>query len=102
MREELSECSAEEQAFFEECRVPPRKWAQSPWGDRGGGFWVVARYRQKVLWFNDIEYGFNVSRFENEGRIPGGEYWCSQDTIGWALSVLKTGQHGGFGPPENQ
>lgn len=27
---------------WEAMRISPQKWRCSPWGDKGGGFWVVA------------------------------------------------------------
>jgi hypothetical protein len=63
-------------AFWERVRVRPVKWALPPWGDEGGGFWVVAVLGQTCVWYNDIEDGFNISRFEAFGRIA--DYWCNQ------------------------
>jgi hypothetical protein len=86
---ELKDCSAEQKAYFEGVRIPPVKWRLSPWGDEGGGFWAVAIHGSRVLWYNDIEAGFNVSRFDAEGSIPVREYWCNQDTLRWALPLLR-------------
>lgn len=58
-------------------RVPPVKWKCSPWGDEGGGFWVVAVWDGHVGWYNDIEDGFQTSRYSVAGTID--EYWCNQD-----------------------
>jgi hypothetical protein len=66
-------------AFWERIRVRPVKWALPPWGDEGGGFWVVAVAGHDCVWYNDIEDGFNVSRFEAFGRLA--EYWCNQDEL---------------------
>lgn len=62
--------------FWERVRVRLVKWQLSPWGDVGGGFWVVAVLGQECIWYNDIEDGFNVSRFEEFGRIA--DYNCGQ------------------------
>ncbi len=67
------------QKFWERIRVRPVKWALPEIGDLGGGFWVVAVIGQKCIWFNDIEDGFNVSRFEDFGTIS--EYWCKQSEL---------------------
>ena len=66
-------------ALWERIRVPPTKWALPPWGDMGGGFWVVAVADQECVCYNDIEDGFNVSRFETPGRIA--DYWCNQSEL---------------------
>jgi hypothetical protein len=54
----------------------------------GGGFWVVAVYRDRVLWYNDVEEGFNVSQYQLSGVIPASEYWCNQDPLCWAIPKL--------------
>ena len=66
--------------FWHLIRIGPVKWDLPPWGDEGGGFWVVAILGHACVWYNDIEDGFNVSPFEVPGRI--GEYWCSQGQLG--------------------
>src|SRR5262245_51572756 len=67
-------------------RIEPVRWALPPWGDQGGGFWVVAVMRQECVWYNDIEDGFNLSRFEDPGRIA--EYRCNQSELQHALHFL--------------
>ena len=71
--------SSFEKKLFETARIGPEKWALHPWGDEGGGFWVVALIGQNVVWFNDIETGYNLSRYSDYGRID--EYWCNQDSL---------------------
>lgn len=70
--------------------IEPEKWRCSPYGDRGGGFWVVAVEGASVVWFNDIEGGFNISRFSSRGTID--EYWCNQDDFGVVLRNLPEGR----------
>ena len=67
-------------------RIEPTKWQCSPWGDDGGGFWVVAIRDGMVTWYNDIEEGFNESRFVKEGIIS--EYGCNQDDFSQYLQRL--------------
>lgn len=86
---EIVACSAEQQAFFLQARIAYAKWRLAPWGDEGGGFWVVAVHLDQVLWYNDIEDGFNVSRFETQGEIPSDEYRCNQDSLCQALPQLQ-------------
>ena len=96
----LAEATSAERAFFERVAVAPAKWALSPWGDLGGGFWVVAQMDDRVLWYTDIEDGFNVSRFETRGAIPSNEYWCIQDDLRWTLERLAGKLIVGFASPE--
>ncbi|MGX1785720.1 hypothetical protein ACWIGM_03225 [Bosea sp. NPDC055332] len=49
--------------------IAPVKWALKPYGDLGGGFWVVAILGKSVIWYNDIEDGFNVSPYSSFGEI---------------------------------
>ena len=83
-------------------RVTPVKWQLHPWGDLGGGFWVVGVLGHHVIWYNDIEEGFNVSGYSAVGVIE--DYWCNQDELHHTISglqrYLRTGEvAGGFGPP---
>jgi hypothetical protein len=84
-------------------RLEPAKWQLHPYGDEGGGFWVVAILGQHVLWFNDIEWGFNLSRYTTLGLID--EYWCNQDELEHSIfqiqHLITNGKlPGSFGPPK--
>lgn len=85
--------SLEQRRVWEVIRIMPQKWIQHPYGDQGGGFWVVAIIGQTVIWFNDIEDGFNRSGFNVFGEIH--EYHCNQDELEWqiqnVIENLKTG-----------
>lgn len=70
---------ARDLAFWRQVRIRPVKWTLSPWGDAGGGFWVVAVWGSQCIWFNDIEGGFNLGRFEAFGALV--EYTCSQSDL---------------------
>jgi hypothetical protein len=86
--DQLADCPSELRAAFVQSAIAPQKWSQFPYGDEGGGFWAVAVLGSKVLWYNDIEDGFNVSHFAERGRIPDDEYWCEEDPLKWALPRL--------------
>jgi hypothetical protein len=85
-------------------KVKPHKWQLHPWGDMGNGFWVVAILGQTVVWFNDMEIGFNSSPYSEYGTIS--EYRCNQDELQWQVESLfdqiQTGiaSRGNFGPPQ--
>jgi hypothetical protein len=97
---DLAECSVDQREFFRRASMVPAKWCLAPWGDQGGGFWAVAVHMDRVLWYNDIEDGFNVSRFDIQGEIPRDEYWCNQDSLRWALPRLQGEPGTSSGPPE--
>jgi hypothetical protein len=90
-----SRMNPKQQRIWGAIRIIPRKWALSPWGDLGGGFWVVALLGERVVWFNDIEDGFNLSRFSSHGTID--EYWCNQDKLEWTIQGLLN-EFEGLGP----
>lgn len=73
--------------LWDNVRLEPVKWSLEPWGDQGGGFWVVAVLGQNCIWYNDIEGGFNSSRFSAFGKID--EYLCNQDDLTVALISLS-------------
>jgi hypothetical protein len=98
--DELADATPEDRELFERTAVTPTKWQLSPWGDSGGGFWVIAVMDDRVLWYNDIEDGFNVSRFTVPGTIPTTEYWCNQDELRWAIPALAGKPQTKLGPPE--
>jgi hypothetical protein len=69
---ELADCSDEQRAYFQTVAFEPTKWSQAPYGDEGGGFWAIAADDNRVLWYNDIDDGFNVSPLPSGGlsRAP--------------------------------
>lgn len=88
-----SRMNLEQLRLWEAIKINPTKWQQNPFGNEGGGFWAVAIIGHLVLWFNDIEDGFNVSSYKQYGSIE--EYWCNQDELEWTVqSLLNNIQHG--------
>ena len=85
--------TAAQRRLWEAVRIPPEKWQQDPYGNAGAGFWVVAVIGSTVIWYNDIEDGFNRSRYAAYGQIE--DYWCNQDelevTIAYLMNSLKNG-----------
>jgi hypothetical protein len=79
--------------LWEAVRVEPEKWQQHPYGDAGGGFWVVAIIGRTVIWFNDIEEGFNRSAYSTYGTID--DYWCNQDELNVTVEYLANALAGG-------
>lgn len=89
--------------LWEIIKITPQKWQEPGYGDEGGGFWVVAIAGERVIWYNDIEEGFNISRYKTYGTIA--EYWCNQSDLKSALIQIQYMlRHGGgitgqAGPP---
>ena len=85
--------SPSQRRLWEAIRIGPEKWLQHPYGDAGGGFWVIALVGRTVIWYNDIEEGFNRSLYSVYGRID--DYSCNDDelefTIGYLMTTLEKG-----------
>ncbi len=78
--------SPAELRLWEAIRVKSEKWRQEPYGKAGGGFWVVALIGRTVIWYNDIEDGFNRSSYTKYGKID--DYWCNQDELELTVRYL--------------
>ena len=91
--------SLAQRRVWEVIKIDPVKWEENTYGVMGGGFWVVAIYGSTVIWYNDIEEGFNHSSWSRAGTID--EYWCNQtplqDAIGESIGAWSGGQ---CGPPQ--
>ena len=91
--------------FWQLIKTKPSKWNEPTFGIEGNGFWVVAICGQKVIYYNDIEDGFNISNYFIYGQID--EYYCNQDdlsrVVGRMFDLVKFGGQiiGQLGPPTN-
>ena len=72
--------------FWQLIKIEPEKWQEVEYGNEGGGFWVVAICGRNIIWYNDIENGFNISTYSNYGKID--EYICNKDQINWTIMEL--------------
>lgn len=87
----LLRCAPEQRALFATHRVP---FFQVP--IRGYGkverVYVVARFGERVLYFEDVEEGFAISSLDETGAIP--ERDCNQFDLGHALYELLISSDG--------
>lgn len=72
--------------FWQLIRIDPQKWQEKTMGAEGDGFWAVAICGRRVIWYNDIEEGFNMSQYTLYGHIDG--YWCNQYDLKEAVQQL--------------
>lgn len=72
--------------FWNLIKIEPEKWSEKSYGNEGGGFWVVAICGRKVIWYNDIEEGFNISEYKTYNEIE--TYQCSQVELIWSITSL--------------
>lgn len=59
--------------FWEVIRIDPVKWRHHPWGDSGGGFWVVAVIGSTVVWFARGRRSSDARPRPLQGRSPAGD-----------------------------
>jgi len=83
-----------QQRLWDAIRIDPEKWQQHPYGDAGGGFWAVGLVGRTVIWYNDLEDGFNRSVYSIHGQFD--DYWRNDDeldvTIQYVANALAGGQ----------
>jgi len=72
----LADCSPDEQRLFARCKVDPHLAPINRAGNIESVF-VVARMRDLVMYYEDVEEGFNISLLSPDGAIasPGFEQW---------------------------
>jgi hypothetical protein len=94
---DLRACDAEQLAAFEKYRVEPFSAPIVRYGETESVV-VVARHGDQVIYYEDVEDGFNVSPVDPDGRVL--EHWCNQDELRFALNAWIDGRGlpGRFGP----
>lgn len=91
IKQGISKMTLEQQELWNQISMNPIKWIEQDYGKEGNGFWVVACTKNKVVWFNDIEDGFNISNYSIKGKID--EYGAEQDELQWTIQKLKKRHH---------
>jgi len=94
---DLRTCDAEQAATFKKYAVEPYLAPIIRYG-KPESVVVVARKEDEVIYWEDVEDGFNVSPVDSNGRIL--EHWCNQDELAFAVNawVEDRGLPGRFGP----
>ncbi len=82
---QIGDCSPAQQELFERCKITPYLAPINRLGNAEAVF-VVARAGDLVLYYEDVEEGFNISTLSPDGSIatPGYEQW----ELGRALGHL--------------
>ena len=81
---DLKECDDEQVSAFEKYAVEPYAAPILRYGKMESVV-VVARRRDEVIYWEDVEEGFNRSPVAPDGRIL--EHWCNQDELRLALNA---------------
>ena len=85
--------NTQQQWLWDAIQIKLQRRVQEPWGVPGGGFWAVGIIGQTVIWYNDIEDGFECSRYIRHGTIP--YYCCNQYGLEHILQRLLSGYASG-------
>jgi hypothetical protein len=86
---DLAECDAQQVAAFQRYAVeffsaPIFRYRKKE------NVVVVARRENEVIYWEEVEEGFNVSPIDSDGQIL--EHWCNQDELGLALNAWIEGR----------
>ncbi len=91
IQDDLPACDAEQLAAFERYSVEPCLFPIHRYG-RLETVVVVARKQNEVMYWEDVEEGFNISPVAQDGQIL--EHWCNQDELRFALNNWVEGRSG--------
>ena len=75
--------SIELKNIWTEIKIEPELWFENV---TSRSYWAIAIIDREVVWYNDTENGFNISKFNELGTI--GEYWsdqCPLEDLLWHL-----------------
>jgi len=81
VKADLAKCDPEQMATFRQFSVEPYYAPIVRYGEIGQVV-VVARKSDEVMYWEDVEEGFNISPVGQDGVVL--EHWCNQDELGWA------------------
>jgi hypothetical protein len=87
--DDLLECDEEQIATFRKFAVEPYSAPIARYGIPETVV-VVARNGNEVIYYEDVEEGFNVSPVGPDGTIL--EHWCNQDELKFALDYWIEGR----------
>jgi hypothetical protein len=98
MKGDLAKCTPQQTAIFRQYSVEPHFSPIVRYGESGFVV-VVAKKSDEVIYWEDVEEGFNISPLGPDGSVL--EHWCNQDDLGIALNRLIESREcrtGNFGP----
>jgi hypothetical protein len=62
--------------FWRLINIIPEYWEADSYGQKGKRFWVVGICGKAMIWYNDIENGFNLGTYDTYGKIEN--YTCNR------------------------
>jgi hypothetical protein len=87
---DLKTCDPEQSLAFKRYAIEPYIASILRYGKKESVV-VVARKGNEVIYWEDVEEGFNVSPVDSEGNIL--EHWCNQDELGIGLNAWIEGRN---------
>ena len=89
VQNDLRTCDTEQLAAFQKYAIDPYFAPILRYGVIDNVV-VVARRDNEVIYWEDIEEGFNVSPLSPDGQVL--QHWCNQDELGFALNAWILGR----------
>lgn len=89
VRDDLAACDEEQLRAFRKYAVEPYVAPILRYGAMENAV-VVARRGDEVIYWEDVEEGFNLSPVSDDGQIL--EHWCNQDELRFALNAWVDGR----------
>jgi hypothetical protein len=83
LKADLEKCDPQQIAIFQQYSVDPYFAPILRYGKLEKVV-VVAQKSGEVMYWEDVEEGFNISPVGSDGRVL--EHWCNQDALGIALN----------------
>ncbi len=80
--EQLSDCTSIQKSIFIKYSVPIKQYDIKR-NNKNEQVFVVAIKDNEVLYYEDVEEGFNFSHLSDDGTIK--EHWCDQNELNIAL-----------------
>ena len=71
--------------FWNSIKITPKKWIENHYNS-DDQFWVVAKTTNHIIYYNDIEEGFNISKINRPFQIEVTS--AEQDELHFALIKL--------------
>lgn len=89
IQRDLADCDDQQIAVFNKYAVEPYLARIIRYGEMGSVF-VVARKEDEVIYWEDIEEGFNLSSISEDGQVL--QHYCNQDELRFALNAWIDGR----------
>jgi hypothetical protein len=89
-----SRMTPQQERMWQVARVLPETWRLDARHAVRGDFWIVAVLGRTVVWYNDLEHGFNWSTWSRYGTIADYGSWQDdlEQAVQWLVNAVDSGQ----------